>query len=222
SGAPRGARPGAHPLASRASTSNQKHSDGGFTLLEALVVLGLVVTLGVAATPPLLRWSNGLRVRLAADELVGVLRVARMAAIRYSAKVGVKFQPGAGDATRFRLYRDGDGDGVRSRDIETGTDPPLQPPRDLAHVGRQIRFGFPQGVVPRDPSNPSRRLDRLDDPIRFNRSDIASFDNFGGSTPGSLYITDGLHHLAAVRVYGRTGKVKVICYDIEREVWDPC
>ncbi len=156
---------------------------------------------------------------MAADELVGVLRLARSAAIRHSTKVGVKFFPGEGDKTRFRLYRDGDGDGVLTRDIEAGVDPPLQPSRELAHVGRQIRFGFPEGVVPRDPGNPRRRLDRLDDPIRFNRSDIASFNYLGGSTPGSIYLTDGRQHLAAVRVFHRTGKVKVIRYDIQMETW---
>ena len=67
--------------------------------------------------------------------------------------------------------------------------------------------------------NPRRRLDRLDDPIRFNRSDIASFNQIGRSTPGSLYLTDGRYLLSVVRLFGRTGKVKVMRYDPETEVW---
>ncbi len=192
----------------------------GFNLLETLLVLTLIVALSVAAIPPIDRWSRGLRVSLAADELVGVLRLARSAAIRHSTKVGVKFRPGPGDRTTFRMYRDGDGDGVLTRDIDAGIDPPLSLPQELAHIGRQIRFGFPVGVSPRDPGDPRRRLSRLDDPIRFNRSDIASFNHLGSSTPGSLYITDGQHHLSAVRLFGRTGKVKVIRYDIETETWE--
>ena len=62
-------------------------------------------------------------------------------------------------------------------------------------------------------------MDRLDDPIRFNRSDIASFGPLGGSTPGSLYVTDSIRHLAAVRVFGRTGKVKVLRWDAVEDRW---
>ena len=191
----------------------------GFSLAETLLVLTLVSGLTVAAIPQMLNWTRSLRVTLAADELMGILRQTRSAAIRYNTKVGVKFRPGKGDLTTFRMYRDGDGDGVLTRDIDSGVDPPLGPPRELAHIGRQIRFGFPRGVTPRDPSNQSQRMDRLDDPIRFNRSDIASFNHLGASTPGSLYITDGLYHLAAVRLFGRTGKVKIIRYDVQKEIW---
>ena len=58
-----------------------------------------------------------------------------------------------------------------------------------------------------------------DDAIRFNSSDLASFSPMGGSTPGTVYLTDGQSQLAAVRVTGRTGKVKVVVYDFGAEVW---
>ena len=82
-----------------------------------------------------------------------------------------------------------------------------------------MRFGFPPGRAPRDPGNPRRRLDRLDDPIRFNSSDIASFSHLGTSTPGSVYVTDGERCLSAARVFGITGKVSVLAYDTARESW---
>ncbi len=82
-----------------------------------------------------------------------------------------------------------------------------------------MKFGFPSGSPPRDPSDPRRFLTRLDDPIRFNRSDIASFGPLGGSTPGSLYLTDSRHHLTVVRLYGATGKVRTLNYDRAREEW---
>ena len=119
----------------------------------------------------------------------------------------------------YRLYGDGDGDGVLTRDIESGVDPPLGPSRQLIHVGRHVRFGIPLGPPPRDPGDPRRRLGNLQDPIRFNRSDLASFNPLGGSTPGSLYLTDGHDHLAVVRVSGRTGRVRVLIYDFVRELW---
>ncbi len=190
----------------------------GFQLLELVVVAALVLAVALMAVPPLLRWSDGNRVRLAAGELTGVMRLARSYAIRYNHHVGVKFRT-EGEQVSWTLHRDGDGDGVRTRDIDSGVDPPLGPPRTMAHLGRHVRFGFPPGPPPRDPGDPGRRLRRLHDPIRFNRSDIASFGPLGGSTPGSLYITDSIRHLAVVRVYGRTGKVKVLTWKPLEERW---
>ena len=191
----------------------------GFQLFEVLIVLTVLLLVSVAGVPRVLDWTRRLKVDLAANELVGVLRVTRSYAVRYSTKVGVKFRPGAGSSWTFALYRDGDGDGVRTADIDRGIDPPIGIERRLAHFGSYAHFGFPPGPAPRDPGNPRRRLDRLDDPIRFNRSDIASFNHLGASTPGSLYLTDGRYLLSVVRLFGRTGKVKVMRYDPESETW---
>ena len=133
--------------------------------------------------------------------------------------MAVKFFTADPAEVSYALFADGDGDGVRNDDIDSGVDPQVAPARGLTHFGRHVGFGFPPGLAPRDPGNPSRRLDRLDDPIRFNRSDLASFSPLGGSTPGSLYVTDGVEELAVVRLFGRTGKVKVLRYDAEQESW---
>lgn len=191
----------------------------GFQLVELIVVLALVSILATLAVPVLRRTSSGMRVQMAARELAGVLRMARSLAVRHSTKVGVKFRPTAEGGWSFTIYRDGDADGVLTRDIDSGVDPQMSPPRNLVHMGRDVTFGFPPGPPPRDPGDPRRRISNLGDPIRFNRSDIASFSSLGGSTPGSLYVTDNAHHLAVVRVFGRTGKVKVMIYDPETEIW---
>lgn len=192
----------------------------GFHLLEIVVVVALAGLLIAWSVPSLLDMNRRLRVGLAADELMSVLRVARSIAIKKNANVGLKFFIGARGRVSYVLYRDGDGDGVLTRDIEAGIDPPESLPRELGHFGRMVHFGFPPGPAPRDPGNPGRRLENLEDPIRFNRSNIASFSSLGGSTPGSLYLTDGHSQLAVVRVFGRTGKVKVLLYDRELEVWE--
>ena len=190
----------------------------GFTLIELLVVAA-VISLLVLVTPTVVDWSAGLEVRLAAYELVGALRTARSSAIRLGSKVAVKFRTATDGRVSFTLYRDGNGDGVRTSDIDRGIDPRVGLPRELRHFGRHAKFGFPPGIQPRDPSDPRRRLDDLEDPVRFNRSDLASFGPLGGSTPGSLYLTDGRHHLLVVRVFGRTGKVKILRYDVRSERW---
>ena len=191
----------------------------GFHLVEVVVVMAISALVLAWSVPPLLNLSRQLRVEMAAHELMGVLRTARATAVQHSANVGLKFYPSSGRRVSYVLYRDGDGDGVRTKDIEAGIDPPLSLPRELAHFGSTAFFGFPPGPAPRDPGNPRRRLRNLDDPIRFNNSNLASFSSLGGSTPGSLYLTDGHRELAVVRVFGRTGKVKVMLYDRESETW---
>lgn len=193
---------------------NQK----GFQIVDLVVtlaVMSVVLSLGV---PPLLRASGDLRLHLATQDLVMVLRLARSYAIRHSANVAVKFRTARDGTVTFTLYRDGDGDGVLTRDIDSGVDPQVKPPRRLAHLGRGFGFGFPPGPPPRDPGS-GRPMDRLDDPIRFNQSDLASFDPLGTATPGSLYLTDRQSRLAAVRVTSRTGRVRVLRYDPRTRVW---
>ena len=191
----------------------------GFSLLEMVVVLAIFASVITMAVPNLIRQSAGQRVRSAAAETVTILRLARANATRLNVKVGVKFILGEDHVAYYRLYQDNDGDGVRSKDILAGIDTPIGAPRRMAHLGHRVGFGFPPGKPPRDPGNPKRRLDRLDDPIRFNRSDIASFGPMGTSTPGSLYLTDHRDHLVVVRLLGLTGRVRTLIYDREEERW---
>lgn len=189
----------------------------GFQLIELLVVLTLILLVASVTLPWLSSNAGAVQLDLASAEVVGALRLARATAIRLGVKVGVKFREQQEGALTFTLYSDGDGDGVLTRDIESSVDPPVGPPRQLHHFGRRVRLGFPLGPAPRDPGNERRRLPP--DPIRFNRSDMASFGPLGGSTPGSIYLTDGRSRLAAVRLFGRTGKAKIIRYDVKTETW---
>lgn len=191
----------------------------GWTLLELLVTVAVFGLIAVLVTPALLTAWGGTRMRLAAAEVASSMHMARRYAIRHSAKVGLKFDPDAAGGPSWTLYRDGDGDGVLTRDIERGVDPSVAG-GVLRRLASHAWFGFPPGPAPTNPSNPRRRLDRLDDPIRFNLSDIASFDPLGTATPGTVYLTDGRTRLVAVRVSAYTGRIRVLVYDREREVWE--
>jgi prepilin-type N-terminal cleavage/methylation domain-containing protein len=196
-----------------------KRSERGFQLVELLVVLALIGMMACMTVPSILRISGQWRLRLAAEEVVGTMRLARALAVRRCANVALKFRPRADGHATYSLYRDADGDGVLNRDIDRGVDPMIAPPQRLEQIGSQVRFGFPPGRPARDPASPSKWLRNGDDPIRFNNSNLASFGPLGTATPGTIFLTDGQRGLAAVRVTGRTGKVKVVVYDFQEEVW---
>jgi prepilin-type N-terminal cleavage/methylation domain-containing protein len=191
----------------------------GYQLIELLIAMAISSLVLVLGIPPLLSLAAGLRVELAAAEVASTFHVARAYAIRHDANVGLKFQVDADGTVTWALFRDGDGDGVLTADILSGDDPQVLPRTRIAHLGRQIHFGFPPGRAPRDPGDPRRRLSGLDDPIRFNRSDIAAFTPLGTATPGTVYVTDGMRHLSAARVFGRTGRIGCLVYDVVRERW---
>ncbi|MFL6261449.1 MAG: Tfp pilus assembly protein FimT/FimU [Thermoanaerobaculia bacterium] len=190
----------------------------GFQLAELAVSLAVLTLLVLLGAPSLVQASGDLRLRLAAGELAGVLHLARASAVRLDANVAVKFRTEKDGTVTFTLYRDGDGDGVLNRDIDSGVDRPLGPPRRLGNLGRGVGFGFPPGPPPEDPSSPGHPLS-TSDPIRFNQSDLASFSSLGTSTPGSLYLTDGVKRLLAVRVANRAGKVRILTWVPERRIW---
>ncbi len=192
--------------------------ESGFNLIELLLYLAVFTLISFLAAPSFFNMVSGLRVELAADEMAAVLHRARFDAVRFNANVAIKFRTEEGGTVTYGLYRDGDGDGVLTEDIESGDDPQMRAPQPLGHFGQRIRFGFPDGPAPRAPGS-RRRLDRLHDPIRFNRSDLASFSRRGTATPGTIYLTDGLRHLAAVRVNNHTGKITILHYDRDSETW---
>lgn len=196
-----------------------KRSERGFQLVELLVVLALFALMALMTVPSILRISGQWRLRLAAEEVVGTMRLARALAVRRCMNVALKFRPRPGGHATYALYRDADGDGVLSRDIDLGIDLMVAPPQRLELIGKQVRFGFPPGLLARDPASPRKWVRNGDDPIRFNNSNLASFGPLGTATPGTVFLTDGQRGLAAVRVTGRTGRVKVVVYDFEEEVW---
>jgi type II secretory pathway pseudopilin PulG len=188
-------------------------------LLEVLVTLAAIAIVASLGVPELLRASAQARLELGAAEIASSLRHARVYALRYSANVAVKFRTAADGSVYFAFFRDGDGDGVRTEDLERGVDPQVEPWRRLSHLGRGAGFGFPPGPLPPDPGTGRPIGGSRADPIRFNRSDLASFTAYGGATPGSVYLTDGHRGLAVVRVTNLSGRVRTMRWDRSEGAW---
>ncbi len=90
---------------------------GGFTLIEMLTTLSvLVVTLAIAA-PSLSSFVRSSRIRSAQSELVSSLMLARNEAARRGVRVGVQAKGTAaagGLARGWRVWVDDNGDGIDS------------------------------------------------------------------------------------------------------------
>ena len=206
------------PARSRARGSGPLLTDGGFSLVEPLAVLVIAGTLAAIIVPGALHLSATVAVRSGAAETRTALYLARAWAIRRGRYVGLKFRRN-GDRYEWALYGDGNGNGIRTADIARGVDRPLGV--YLPWKRNDVRPGILKGGRVPDPGNPGRALDRIDDPIRFNASDICSFSPVGESTPGSIYLWDGHDRMAVVRVLGRSAKVRTLFYRRGEREWRP-
>jgi hypothetical protein len=184
--------------------------------VELVVVLALAAALVATATAGAFQLQSALAVRSAAAELATTFFRARAYALTRGVTVGIKFRKDGG-RYEWALYRDGNGNGVRTVEIASGVDRSLG--LALEWPRRDVLPGIlPDGLVP-DPGSPGRRLDRPEDPIRFNNSDICSFSPVGESTPGSVYLWDGRDRMAVVRVFGRSAKVRTLYYFRGEKSW---
>jgi Tfp pilus assembly protein FimT len=187
----------------------------GLSAVELVGVLAILLALGAAVGTGVSHLRSVVSIRSAAAEVGAALYRARMFALTYGVNVGLKYRLRDG-RTEWALYGDGNGNGVRSAEILSGVDRPIG---ILVTWSRNdVRPAIMAGAVVPDPDG-SGRLTSLDDPIRFNRSDICSFSPAGECTPGSIYLWDGGDRMAVVRVYGRTGKIRTLYYSRGDRQW---
>jgi hypothetical protein len=116
----------------------------------------------------------------------------------------------------YAIYADGNGDGVRSVDIERGIDTPIQFDEHLTDQFPGVEFGALPGLPAVDPSSPPPG----EDPIRLGPSDMAVFTPLGTSTPGSLYVLGRNSTQYAIRVFGETGKTRILRFNVRTRAWE--
>lgn len=191
----------------------------GFSLFDLLATLAVIAIAAALGLPELFRATEQTRLALGASEIASSLRLTRIYAMRHSANVAIKFSTAGDGVVTYAIFSDGDGDGVRTQDIEDGVDSRVEPWRPLTHLGRGIGFGFPPGPLPSDPTSGRPIGGSRDDPIRFNSSDLASFSPAGTATPGSVYLTDGRRGFVVVRVTNVSGRVRTLRWDHDAAVW---
>lgn len=189
----------------------------GYTLVELLTVVAIIGIMALVVVPAFTNITRMRNVRAAAAEMRSIFREVRSRAIATGKNTAVRFIEDDG-GWRYAIYHDGDDDGVRNDDIRRGIDPMVVAPRDVFPESASIRIGLPRRPLP-DPDGPGL-LRPGSSPVRFNRSRLCSFSLLGGGTSGSIFITDGESVVGLVRVYGPTGRVRLLLYDEVSGRWE--
>ena len=188
----------------------------GYTLIELMFVLGLAAVLSGLTIPRMLSGLEELRVRGAARFMAGRLQQTRMEAVTRGANAALVFTP-ANDGVAFTPYVDGNRNGVRAGDIQHGLDRPVGHLERLADQFHGIDFGTLADLPPVDSSSPAPG----GDPIRVGAASMVSFTPEGTATPGSLYLRGKGSTQLVVRVFGETGKTRILRFDVRSRTWKP-
>ena len=188
----------------------------GYTLLEVMFAMALSVTLGAVATPQFLTVVDDVRAAGAVRYVVTRLQHARMEAVVRSTDVGVQFSATARGYTAA-IYRDGNRNGIRTDDIQSGTDPRIGSVELVSDLFLGVDFGTLAGLPAVDPSGTPPGTD----PIRLGSSNILTFTPLGTATSGSLYLRGRRHTQYVIRISGETGKVRVLKFDPQSQRWKP-
>ena len=189
------------------------NSASGYSLVELLLVVALVAAMASVAVPVAGAAVDEIRVALAARYLQGRIMNARMAAVKHSTPVALRFEPIAGDY-RFGEYADGNGNGVRAADIAAGLDPEVTSPGQLREWFPSVRFGLRAGI----PDLDGVRSTTDSDGLRVGVSRILTLSPEATSSSGTMYVR-GRRGQYAVRVLGATARIRLLSFDSGTQRW---
>jgi prepilin-type N-terminal cleavage/methylation domain-containing protein len=187
----------------------------GYSLIELMMVLALGATLTAAAVPEYLTGLDDLRASAAAHHMLTRLQRARMEAVSRSAMVGVQFSQASDGRYSYALILDGNRNGVLTRDIQRGIDRPIVAAERLQDQFAGVEFGALPGLPPVDSGGTAPGTD----PIRLGSGSIATFSALGTASSGTLYIRGRRDAQYAVRIFGETGKTRILKYDARTGKW---
>lgn len=174
----------------------------GYTLIELLFVAGTLAVLAAAAIPQITAGVERSRTAGAARYFASRLALARAQAVARSANVAVLLTA-VDDTFIVATYVDGNGDGVRTRDITAGVDPMVGVPVRLSSL-------FPHVAL------------FLNDPMAtstFDTSVLLSFSPLGTASSRTLYLRGADRSQYAVRVLGATGRTRVLRLVVTSGAW---
>jgi hypothetical protein len=170
-----------------------------------MAVVGLVAIFGSITIGFLLSGVEHSRGYAAARYLAGRLNLARAQAVGRGAAIGLRFEPGPRGYT-FSTFQDGNGNGIRAADIQSGVDRLVEPATSLF-----AQFpGVDIGVAPSTP---------VANAVQLGGTSLLTFTPLGTSTSGTIHIRDRAGSQWAVRVLGATGRTRVLRYEPRSGNW---
>jgi len=181
-------------------------SSRGFSLVEALVALAVIVTMAAVGLPVFRGYTAEAHLLGAGQVFRSEFRKARSMAVRGNVYTAIRFETRLSGET-YAVYADGNGNGVRTAEIRTGVDRLVAGPFPLTAGAPGVRVGINPGT----PAVPPARGKLTGDPIRFGRANMLSFSPMGTATPGTFYLAgDGAQ--AAVRVTPGSARVRLMTW----------
>ncbi len=155
----------------------------------------LIAVLGAAVTPGLMVGLDRSRTLAAARYLASRMLLARAQAVNRGATVALRFDDSASGVT-VGVFVDGNGNGVRTRDIESSVDKPIDPPISISDLFTGVTVELPPDV-----------------------SRLFSFTPIGTATSATVYLRGRDDSQFAVRVLGATARARVLRYVPGRDEW---
>jgi Tfp pilus assembly protein FimT len=192
----------------------KRSSSRGLAFVDVVVVCALVAAVFGIAVPALVGVRHRGAPRLAARQLAARVQMLRLEALKRSAAVAVRFDP-----SRIGLmatYADGDGDGVRQADVDSGIDPALTPEFEWDDVASGVTFQIARDVPSPDASG---WLAAGSDPIRLGSTNFLTLSPGGSASSGTLYLAGRGGPQVCVRIFGATGRVRVLWFDPASNAW---
>jgi hypothetical protein len=184
----------------------------GLTLVELLFAIAVGVTVTGIALPMTNEVMHEFRSAGAARYLAGRIMSIRMEAVRRSAAVALRFEAVGADYA-YAVFMDGNGNGIRSADIDSGIDRRLTPFERVGDKFPGVRFELPHGTPDADGA-----VTASQDGVRIGTARILTMSPDGSCTAGTLYLR-GRRGQYAVRVLGATGRTRVLYFHPGEASW---
>jgi len=169
-------------------------------------MLALLLSVGLAVLPAAIDMRARAAAGAAAREFANLFVGLRYRAVVESRHYGVMFEE-TPEGWSWTVYRDGTGNGIRSRDIRDGREERVEGPWLVSSRWPGVNLRTPPGEKPKGPP-PSRSDLSNGDPVRFGSSDLVSFTPLGTSSSGTLYLGTGDRYWAVV-LYGPSVRVRL-------------
>lgn len=188
----------------------------GYTLVDTIVTAALCSVMGATAIPLIGGTLDRERTIIGAQFVAGQLQRARLESLKRGRSVAVRFEV-VNDRTRFQLFVDGDGDGVRQADVDDLIDAPVTPLEYLDDRSRGISLRVNQRIT--DAGGGTEHIEPGADALRIGNTALLAFSPIGGATSGTLYVAGHRGPQMALRVFGGTGRVRLMTYDPQARQW---